>query len=95
MKYSEIGQPVVFQSIGLSNEIRFIIADHGIGIPAGEESLLFEAFHRGSNVGQRPGTGLGLVIVKQSIELHGGTFELASQAGSGTRFTVSIPTPSS
>lgn len=91
VKYSEVGQPVVFQAIGSPDKVCFVVADRGIGIPPGEESLLFEAFHRGSNVGQRPGTGLGLVIVKQSIELHRGTFELTSQPGFGTRFSVSIP----
>lgn len=92
VKYSEPGQPVVFQAISLPGEVRFVVEDHGIGIPAGEEEILFEAFHRGSNVGQRPGTGLGLVIVKRSIDLHGGSIHIASRPGHGTAFTVSIPT---
>ena len=51
---------------------------------------LFQAFHRGRNVGDRPGTGLGLVIVKRCIDLHGGNIKLESQ-GEGTSVTVSLP----
>jgi PAS domain S-box-containing protein len=92
VKYSEHGQSVIFQAIGDGDTIRFVVEDRGIGIPEGEEELLFEAFHRGSNVGQRPGTGLGLVIVRQSIDLHGGDYQLLSKPGIGTTFRISIPT---
>ncbi|WP_367870644.1 PAS domain S-box protein [Luteolibacter sp. Populi] len=91
VKYSEEGAPVVFQVIGTAEELRFHIRDRGIGIPAEDRERLFDAFQRGSNVGQRPGTGLGLVIVKQSVELHGGTLDVESEAGAGTAVEVSIP----
>jgi PAS domain S-box-containing protein len=90
VKYSEAGRAVTFHAIGHSGSLEFLVQDQGIGIPVDEQPRLFEAFHRGSNVGQRPGTGLGLVIVKQSAELHGGTVELRSEPGAGTSFLVKI-----
>jgi len=91
VKYSEAGQPIAFRATGVSDSVRFEIQDHGIGIPADELEQLFAAFQRGSNVGQRPGTGLGLVIVKQSVELHGGTIDVESQLNAGTTVIVTIP----
>ena len=91
VKYSEAGQPVAFRATDLSGAIRFEIEDQGIGIPADDLTTLFDAFQRGSNVGQRPGTGLGLVIVKQSVELHGGTIEVRSRQDAGTTVLVTIP----
>lgn len=91
VKYSEEGEAVVFQVTGAENALRFHVRDRGIGIPQEDQVRLFDAFQRGSNVGQRPGTGLGLVIVKQSVELHGGTIEVESEVGSGTTVLVSIP----
>jgi PAS domain S-box-containing protein len=67
------------------------IIDHGIGIPEKDRARLFEAFHRCSNVGETPGTGLGLVIVKRCVDLHGGHLDLESAAGQGTTFTVRLP----
>ena len=69
----------------------FQVRDQGIGIPESDAEQLFQTFHRGSNVGERPGSGLGLVIVKRCVELHGGTISLESRAGSGTTVTVRLP----
>ena len=65
--------------------------DAGIGIPDADQAHLFEAFHRGGNVGQVSGTGLGLVLVRRCCELHGGTVSVASREGAGTTFTVRLP----
>jgi PAS domain S-box-containing protein len=91
VKYSEAGQTIVFRATGGVDSVQFMVRDRGIGIPVDEQPQLFDAFQRGSNVGQRPGTGLGLVIVKQSAELHGGKVVLESAPGSGTTVTVTIP----
>ena len=68
-----------------------IIRDRGIGIPEADQQWLFNAFQRGGNVGERPGTGLGLVIVKRCVELHGGKIEIKSKPGEGTEVTVRLP----
>jgi len=67
------------------------VRDHGIGIPEADQPRLFQAFYRGQNVDQRPGSGLGLVIVKRCLELHGGAIQLESKTGHGTKVTVRLP----
>jgi len=72
-------------------QVIFCVRDQGIGIPPEDQARLFETFHRASNVNSIPGTGLGLAIVKKSVDLHGGTIDVASQVGVGTTFTVTMP----
>jgi signal transduction histidine kinase len=67
------------------------ITDQGLGIPEAEKPFLFEPFHRGRNVSNIPGTGLGLNIVKQFVELLRGTVMFDSTLGVGTTFTVRLP----
>jgi signal transduction histidine kinase len=67
------------------------ICDQGIGIPKADQEWLFSAFHRGQNVADRPGTGLGLVIVKRCVDLHGGKIKVESNPGEGTIVTVTLP----
>ncbi len=72
---------------------RTIITDHGIGIPEDDLEKLFTRFFRAKNTdsGQYPGTGLGLVIVKEVVNRHRGKVEISSTLGEGTKFTVDIP----
>jgi signal transduction histidine kinase len=91
VKYSEAGQPVGLAVECAGPELVCAIRDRGIGIGPADQEWLFSAFHRGQNVGERPGTGLGLVIVKRCVELHGGTIALQSQLGQGTTVTVRLP----
>ena len=80
-------RPLTGQTKG---RMEFEVSDQGIGIPTGEISHLFEPFHRASNVGDIPGTGMGLAIVKNSVDLHRGTIHVSTPAGGGTTFLVSI-----
>jgi PAS domain S-box-containing protein len=91
VKYSEPGQAVelVIRRDGLIATIN--IADRGCGIPGADQPRLFQAFHRGGNVRQIPGTGLGLLIVRRSVELHGGEISFESTEGYGTTWTVKLP----
>ena len=68
-----------------------VIRDQGIGIPEADRERLFNAFHRGHNVGDRPGTGLGLVIVKRCVDLHRGRIKVESKPRGGTIVTVTLP----
>ncbi|MGB8168259.1 MAG: HAMP domain-containing sensor histidine kinase [Chthoniobacteraceae bacterium] len=90
-KYSPPGAPVKLTLSREDHDAVFTVRDEGIGIPAADQAQLFEAFHRGSNVGAVSGTGLGLVVVRRSCELHGGTVTVASHEGAGTTFTVRLP----
>jgi PAS domain S-box-containing protein len=91
VKYSEPGVPVDFTVARDGTEAVFTIQDRGIGIPDSDQERLFNAFQRGGNVGGRHGTGLGLVIVKRCVDLHGGRLKLTSKIGEGTVVTVRVP----
>ena len=67
------------------------IKDYGMGIPKDEEKQIFESFFRAKNADLIQGTGLGLVIVKNFVQMHGGKISFKSEEGIGTVFTVEIP----
>jgi PAS domain S-box-containing protein len=90
-KYSAAGSPVSFSATREDAEAVFVIRDQGLGIPAKDQPRLFEAFHRAANVTEIPGSGLGLLIAKRCVELHGGRISFASIEGEGTTFTVRLP----
>jgi len=76
----------------LFNEIEIIISDTGIGIPETDLPFIFQKFYRVSRPGTEiPGTGLGLVFVKQIIDLHKGFITVQSDVGKGTTFAIKIP----
>jgi len=91
VKYSDAGRAVRFEIAPVGGEIVCAICDQGIGIPEADREWLFNAFHRGHNVDDRPGTGLGLVIVKRCVDLHGGKIRVESKVGEGTVVTVRLP----
>jgi PAS domain S-box-containing protein len=91
VKYSATGSTVLLQLSERDGEALVEVADQGIGIPVEDQARMFESFHRASNVGSRQGTGLGLVIVKKAVELHGGTISIESKVGEGTRISVRLP----
>lgn len=90
-KYSEAGQAVQFEITCEGADAICVIRDRGIGIPDADREWLFNAFHRGQNVGERPGTGLGMVIVKRCSDAHGGRIQIDSTLGEGTTVTVRLP----
>ena len=91
VKYSPSGSAVRLSVAQNAQEIVLRVEDRGIGIPEADRQWLFNAFHRARNVGERPGTGLGLVIVKRCIELHGGKIAVESKLNDGTVITVHLP----
>jgi PAS domain S-box-containing protein len=91
VKYSEPGATVEFHVRPDGTDAICIVRDQGVGISEEDRKGLFTAFHRGSNVGNRPGTGLGLLLVKRCAELHSGKVLLESAIGQGTTATVRLP----
>lgn len=91
VKYSPEGSPIDFSLQREENQAIIVIQDHGIGIPAADQGRLYEAFHRASNVGETPGTGLGLLLVKRCVQLHHGSIHMQSQERVGTTFTLRLP----
>ena len=90
-KYSPEGAVVKLIVTQEGRDAVFRVEDKGIGIPEADRPRLFEAFQRGSNVGNIAGTGLGLVVVKRGVDMHGGSLEFTSNEGCGTTFTVRLP----
>jgi PAS domain S-box-containing protein len=69
------------------------VADTGVGVPAAEIPRLFERFHRIENTRSRSneGSGIGLALVQELVQLHGGTITADSTEGAGTTFTIRLP----
>ena len=70
--------------------IRLCVVDHGIGIDRDELSKIFKPFFRGRRAldAQIRGTGVGLSVVRHVVDAHGGTIQVESDPGEGTRVTI-------
>lgn len=93
LKYSNPDTSVQFAVHGVGDQIHLRITDQGIGIPEADLPRLYGSFHRGVNVGNISGTGIGLHIVKECVDLHQGQIEVTSRPGQGTTFTVRLLAP--
>lgn len=91
IKYSSGGGQIQCSVTFEKESVQLMICDRGLGIPTEDQKQLFEPFSRGKNVRHLPGTGLGLVVVKKCVDLHGGTIEIASEVGRGTTVTILLP----
>jgi signal transduction histidine kinase/uncharacterized membrane protein len=76
---------------GADDTVRIVLSDSGIGIPKDEIPRLFTEFFRASNVKNVIGTGLGLTIVKEIVDQHGGQIQVESEEGLGTTFIIHLP----
>jgi signal transduction histidine kinase len=93
-KYSPDGGAVDISLVPPASDVpRFgiRIADHGIGMTPEQLARVCERFYRADTSGKIPGTGLGMSIVKEIIELHGGQLEITSKVGAGTTVTIWLP----
>ncbi|MEI6309597.1 MAG: PAS domain S-box protein, partial [bacterium] len=93
VKFSPKGGKVEVR-LGMEENILLLeVEDHGLGIPAQEQSQLFQPFQRGSSAHEKriPGTGLGLYVCRRIVEEHGGSISLTSEEGKGTIVTVRLP----
>jgi signal transduction histidine kinase len=75
---------------GANGIVRIVVSDSGIGIPKSERPRLFTQFFRASNVQDVIGTGLGLTIVKEIVNQHGGQIQVESEEGLGTTFIIQL-----
>jgi PAS domain S-box-containing protein len=94
IKYSPAGGEVKFTvslTSDLTSKLLVEIQDQGIGIPQVAQDKIFEHFYRANNVGMISGTGLGMAIIKKSIDIMGGTIQVNSLENNGTTVQVKLP----
>ena len=91
-KYSPDGSTITLSARREGQYVAYAVQDEGIGMTDAEVKHIFERFYRaeGARDGQSDGSGLGLSIAKWIIDAHGGTIEVLSREGVGTRFTVRL-----
>ncbi|NTV10937.1 MAG: sensor histidine kinase, partial [Zoogloea sp.] len=90
-KYSPDGGEIVLEGLVQEHEIGIRVSDHGMGMTPEQCARAFERFFRADTSGRIPGTGLGLSLVKEILEIHGGRVELTSEYGIGTQITLWLP----
>jgi two-component system phosphate regulon sensor histidine kinase PhoR len=90
-KYSGESKFIAVRLHSENSKIIFEVEDHGIGIPANERETIFQQFYRGQNGAGKGGYGLGLFLVKHIMDAHGGSIELESEVGRGSRFRLIFP----
>ncbi len=88
LKYSAKGKKVDLVLEFRKDGFKLKVKDQGIGISEEDQKKLFDSFFRANNVGAIQGTGLGLTIVKQFVEMHKGEIEVESKINEGTSFII-------
>ncbi|ARQ10754.1 sensor histidine kinase protein [Rhizobium etli] len=91
VKYSPDAPDIYVHARVDAKLVEIAFADSGIGMDADDLPKLFQPYYRARSATGIAGTGIGLNVVKQIIELHGGTVEVTSELGKGTTFTISLP----
>ena len=93
IKFTETGSVTFSVQSRPDDRVAFAVHDSGIGIPEGQQEIIFEAFRQADGTINRRygGTGLGLSISRELARLLGGTIEVQSEAGQGSTFTLTLP----
>jgi two-component system sensor histidine kinase KdpD len=91
-KYTPAGTPIEIQASRTDGEVEIEVSDRGPGLPEGEETRVFEKFHRARPAEQgEPGVGLGLAICRAIVTAHGGHIRARNREGGGASFTFALP----
>ena len=91
LKYSNENAVVTVRAACAAGQLVLTVQDQGVGISPEDQEHLFERFFRARNVTNVPGTGLGLYIVANYLQLMHGTISLQSELGVGTTINITIP----
>ena len=93
LKFSLEKKEVLVEVKREAEDVRVDVKDKGLGIPSGEMDKIFDKFYQGKNAAQQSirGTGLGLALVKHSVEAHGGKVLVESKVGQGSTFSLVFP----
>jgi signal transduction histidine kinase len=90
VKFGE-GRPINVSVSSDGSVARIVVTDQGIGIAPEEQARIFDKFERAVSERHYGGFGLGLWVVRQIVEAHGGRIRVASEAGKGSTFVVELP----
>jgi signal transduction histidine kinase len=94
-KHAAVGRWIRVTAVYLAaeKEVQVAVKDRGAGIDPADEREIFEPFSRGRAAmeTQTPGSGLGLSLVRSSVQAHGGAVTLVSEPGRGSTFTLHLP----
>lgn len=85
------GKPIAVKTFVENGKAKFTVRDMGIGISKENQNRIFERFERAVSVNSFGGLGLGLYIVKELVETHGGHISVESELGEGATFIVELP----
>jgi two-component system, OmpR family, sensor histidine kinase KdpD len=91
VKYTPAGTPIEISATTADGAVRVDVVDHGPGLPAGEETKVFEKFYRVPGAMATTGVGLGLTIVRGIITAHGGRVWAENRPGGGAAFHFTLP----
>jgi signal transduction histidine kinase len=90
LRYTPRGGRITIDVTVEDDLVRIVVADTGPGIPPGQRERVFERFTQGQD-GTTGAAGLGLAIVRDIVQAHGGRVHVDSEVGHGSRFTVVLP----
>ncbi len=92
VKFTQEGGEIGVNAVATPDGIQVSVRDSGIGISPEQQQAIFEAFHQvsGSGMGKSEGTGLGLTLAKQFVEMHGGRLWVESAPSHGATFTFNL-----
>ena len=91
VRYVQLGGRVLIHGEGSHKSVRLVVSDDGPGIDSKTQARIFDSFARFGRNSQGETTGLGLPLVRQFVEAHGGTVSLVSEPGQGTIVTIDLP----
>ncbi len=91
VKYSPAGEEVSVRASVGDGRLLIDVTDRGPGVPAEDQSIIFEKFGRSNSGQSKPGTGLGLFIARSIAEAHGGGLSVRTQSTGGAVFSLELP----
>jgi signal transduction histidine kinase len=93
IKYTNINGEIIINACELKKYVEVTVKDNGVGISVENQRKLFQidSFHSTPGTKDEKGTGLGLLLCKEFVELHGGNIRIESEPGKGSRFAFTLP----